>query len=80
MKEIIERAANGEAGWRRILTDPTFLRASPEDKHLFHRRAPGAYKTISQAANAYTQKFFGVSIQTYFEMHRTGDLADEFPV
>lgn len=65
MKNILEAAREHDATLRNILTDPTFLKASHDDKYLFHRRAPGSYKTISQAANAYCKKFYGLSVQKY---------------
>lgn len=80
MKEIIDSAASGDSRTRRVLTDLRLLRASPNDVHLFHRRAPGAYRTISQAANAYTRKFFGVSIQDFLKQAREGDFNKEHEV
>ncbi|CUH87085.1 hypothetical protein PH5382_01006 [Phaeobacter sp. CECT 5382] len=80
MKAILDAASDHDSGLRRILTDPTFLKASPETPHLFHRRAPSSYKTISQAANAYTQKFHGISIQTYLKDARSGALKEHHEV
>ncbi|WP_092063768.1 hypothetical protein [Poseidonocella pacifica] len=68
------------ADLRRVLTDPKLLAASPTEANLFHRNAPGSYMTISQAANAYTQKFFGVSLRTYLQQTRIGTLREEHPV
>lgn len=65
MKGILEAAREHDAALRNILTDPVFLGASRDDKYLFHRRAPGSYQTISQAANAYCRKFFGLSVRVY---------------
>lgn len=80
MKAILEAAIEHDSGLRRILTDPKLLRANPTEKHLFHRRASGSFKTISQAANAYTQKFCGVSIQTYLRETRLGAAWDDYEV
>jgi hypothetical protein len=67
-----------EAGLRRILSDPKLLKAHPaNDKRLFYG---GGDKTISQAASAYTQMFFGVSIQTYLQQARNGTLNENHPV
>ena len=65
MKTIVETAREHDAVLRNILTDPTLLGASPTDRHLFHRRSPGSYRTISQAADAYCRKFFGLSVKEY---------------
>ncbi|UWP99467.1 hypothetical protein [Aliiroseovarius crassostreae] len=67
-----------DAGLRNILRDPKLLRANPSlSQGLFYR---GQTKTISQAANAYTQKFFGVSIKTYIGQVLDGSLDENFPV
>lgn len=65
MKTILDAARDHDAVLRNILRYPDFLGASPEDRYLFHRRAPGSYRTISQAANAYCRKFFGLSVGNY---------------
>lgn len=65
MKNILEAARDHDAVLRNILRYPPFLAASPDDKNLFHRRAPGSYRTISQAADAYCRKFFGLSVADY---------------
>jgi hypothetical protein len=67
MKTILEAARDHDAVLRNILRYPGFLKASPEDRYLFHRRAPGSYRTISQAANAYCRKFFGLSVADYLK-------------
>jgi hypothetical protein len=67
MKTVLEAARDHDKVLRNILTDPVFLYASPDDKSLFHRRAPGSYKTISQAADAYCRKFFGLSVGDYLK-------------
>lgn len=72
------RATKGARSVRNILTDPKLLKAHPsKDKGLF---LTGRNKTISQAANAYTQKFFGLSIQTYLKKFRAGTLKKDHPV
>lgn len=48
-----------DAQLRNILSDPKMLGAGRQDKGMFHRRAPGTYKTIAQAADAYCRKFWG---------------------
>lgn len=58
------------ASIRRVLTDPRLLRSTPEDDQ----------RTVSQAASAYTQKFFGVSIQVYLEQARKGTINENHPV
>ncbi len=80
MKNFLDAAGDHDKALRRILTDPKLLTASPLEKHYFHRKAPFAYKTVSQAANAYTQKFFGVSVQTYFEKVSKGAISGEYKV
>ena len=82
MKRILECATGDDtcfksADVKRVLTDPKLLRACPSEAHLFYRRAPGAYRTISQAANAYTQKFFGVSVKTYLKETREGNIRED---
>lgn len=72
------REIKGARSVRNILTDPKLLKAHPsKDKGLF---LTGRNMTISQAANAYTQKFFGVSIQTYLKKFRAGTLKKDHPV
>lgn len=80
MKTILHAAVSHDSGLRRILTDPKLLRANSETPQLFHRRAAGSYKTISQAANAYTKKFFGVSIKTYLQQARSDTLREDHEV
>ena len=76
IKEIIMAASQHDSSLRRILTDPKLLRAAPTDSHLFFRRTPRSYKTISQVCNSYVQRFFGISIQTYLKKEELGNLAD----
>lgn len=77
MKHILDYVPI-DAGLRRILSDPKLLKAHPiNDGHLFYR---GYGKTITQAASAYTQKFFGVGIQTYLKQVREGTLNENHPV
>ena len=64
MQELIEAAREYDAQLRGVLTDPRLLRASPQEPWLFFRRSPGAYKTISQAADAYCRKFWGAGVAT----------------
>jgi len=59
MAALIEEARTKSAQLRNILSDPKLLGAGREDRWLFHRRAPGTYKTISQAADAYCRMFWG---------------------
>ena len=73
MKDILSHAPH-DAGLRNILSDPSLLKAHPaSDNGLFFR---GRTKTISQAANAYTQMFFGVSIRTYLGKVRAGEVIE----
>jgi hypothetical protein len=67
MKTILESGRGEDAFLRNILTDPKLLGAAPGDKHLFHRRCPSSYRTISQAADAYCRKFFGLSVKVYLK-------------
>lgn len=54
LEAIIRLARSGHAPLvRDILSTPQLLRANPEDRFLFWRRAPKAYLTITQAANRY---------------------------
>lgn len=62
MMHILEHVHH-DAGLRNILSDPKLLREEP--------RKSGR-KNIAKAANAYTQKFFGLSIQTYLHRVRNG--------
>ncbi len=62
VKELVDAARNGDASLKSILTDPRLLRASPDEKRMFHRKAPQSYRTISQAANAYCKQFWGASV------------------
>lgn len=59
MAALIEEARTKCAQLRNILSDPKLLGAGREDRLLFHRRAPGTYKTIAQAADAYCRMFWG---------------------
>ncbi|MFN3723675.1 MAG: hypothetical protein ACK4VZ_11565 [Paracoccaceae bacterium] len=59
MAALIDAARVHDAQLRNILSDPRLLGAGREDRGLFHRRAPGTYKTIAQAADAYCRKFWG---------------------
>ncbi len=63
MSDLIRRARGGDRKLRNILTDPTLLRASPDDKSLFFRRAPASYRTIAQAADAYCRMFWGQGVR-----------------
>lgn len=63
MKHILEYVPH-DAGLRNILSDPKLLREEP--------RKSGR-KNISQAASAYTRKFFGLSIQTYMQKTTVGE-------
>lgn len=63
MQEIIEAAREHDSELRSILTDPKLLRASSDEPGYFFRRAPGAYRTISQAAHAYCKKFWGHGVR-----------------
>lgn len=63
MKHILEFTPH-DAGLRRILSDPQLLRQVP--------RKSGR-KNIAQAANAYVQKFFGISIKTYMAKIKAGE-------
>ncbi|GGE46794.1 recombination protein NinG [Actibacterium pelagium] len=54
IETIIRLARDGHSPLvRDILLTPQLLLPNPEDKHLFHRRQPLSYCTISQAANRY---------------------------
>lgn len=63
MADLIRLAREGERTLRNILTDPTLLRASPDDEGLFFRRSPASYRTISQTADAYCRKFWGAGVK-----------------
>ena len=67
MKHILEYFPH-DAGLRRILSDPKLLRRPP---HKSGR------KNIAQAANAYVQKFFGISIKTYMAKIKAGEEIQE---
>lgn len=62
MKYILEHVSH-DAGLRNILSDPKLHREEP--------RKSGR-KNIARAANAYTQKFFGLSVLTYIQRVRDG--------
>ncbi|OWU85850.1 hypothetical protein ATO6_02835 [Oceanicola sp. 22II-s10i] len=62
MKRLVDDARGGDAALRSILTNPHLLRASPADRHLFYRRCPASYVTISQAAHAYCKKTWGTGV------------------
>lgn len=70
MQHILSHVST-DAGLRRVLTDPKLLREPP--------RGDGRMN-IAKAANAYTKKFFGVSIKAYIEQTREGTLNEAFPV
>lgn len=70
MKHILEYIPH-DAGLRRILSDPKLLRQVP---HKSGR------KNIAQAANAYVQKFFGISIKTYMAKIKAGEEIEEVEI
>lgn len=70
MRYILSFVPN-DAGLRSILTDPERLKAQPR---------PDNRLNISKAANAYTQKFFGLSIQTYVAAIQAGNEPDGIPL
>ncbi|WP_210880189.1 hypothetical protein [Roseovarius autotrophicus] len=70
MQHILSHVST-DACLRRVLTDPKLLREPP--------RGDGRMN-IAKAANAYTKKFFGVSIKAYIEQTREGTLNETFPV
>ncbi len=57
MQHILSFTPN-DASLRSILTDPVYLKELPRADNRMN---------ISKAANAYTQKFFGLSIKLYLE-------------
>lgn len=67
MKGILDCIPH-DAGLRRILSDPTFLKEPPRHN---------GRKNIANAASAYTQKFFGVSITTYIKQVKAGTVNEE---
>lgn len=60
-----------DAGLRNILTDPELHKRRP--------RADGRMN-IAKAANAYTQKFFGLSIKRYIKAVKAGEKPDGIPL
>lgn len=57
IEDVIQVARQGEsARLRRVLTNPAFIWPDPQKLHLFFRRAPGSYCTISQAADRYCRR------------------------
>jgi hypothetical protein len=70
MQHILSHVCT-DAGLRRILTDPKLLREPPRGD---------SRKNIAKAANAHTQKFFGVSIKTYIEQRQEGTVNEAHPV
>lgn len=57
IEDVIQTARQGEsARLRRVLTNPAFIWPDPKMRHLFFRRAPGSYCTISQAADRYCRR------------------------
>ena len=70
MQHILSHVCT-DAGLRRVLTDPKLLREPP--------RGDGRMN-VAKAANAYTKKFFGVSIKTFIEQRREGTLNEAHPV
>jgi|GEM_PF-4575345 len=63
MKHILEFIPN-DAGLRNILTDPDLHKKPPRADNRMN---------IAKAANAYTLKFFGLSIKRYIKAVRAGD-------
>ena len=55
-----------DAGLRNILTDQDLLSEAPQ---------VNGRKNVAKAANAYTRKFFGVSIKAYIARVKEGTLA-----
>ena len=63
MKDIVDDARSGNTKLRQLLLNPAILRARWDEKHLFHRRCPRAYRTIGQAADAYCRRYWGASLR-----------------
>lgn len=70
MKHILEFIPH-DAGLRNILTDP--------EMHMKPPRADGRMN-VAKAANAYTQKFYDLSIQRYIEAIRSGQKPEGIPL
>lgn len=63
VKEVIDFARSGLSPiTRQVLTMPKLLRPNPEEKHLFWRRCPVSYCTISQAADRYCRLFWKAGV------------------
>jgi hypothetical protein len=70
MQHILSFIPN-DAGLRNIMTDLEL-----------HKEPPSAdnRKNIAKAANAYTQKFFGLSIRQYVKAVQSGTMPEGIPV
>lgn len=71
MMQFILSKTPDDAGLRNILTDPKLLTEPPRGD---------SRKNIAQAASAYTNKFFRVSIQTYLEKGFREKFTEDRPV
>jgi len=70
MKHILELIPD-DAGLRNILTDPKLHKQPPRgDKRV----------NVAKAADAYTQKFFGLSIKRYIKAIRAGEEPEGIPL
>lgn len=63
MLGLIEQARSGNKKLREILANEYLLKAGRDKPHLFHRRSPAVYFTISQAADRYCRKFWGANVR-----------------
>ncbi|WP_342070563.1 hypothetical protein [Yoonia algicola] len=70
MKHILEFIPH-DAGLRNILTDPELHMQPPKRDSRMN---------IAKAANAYTQKFFGLSIKRYIKAVRAGEVPEGIPL
>ena len=70
MKHIFEFIPH-DAGLRNILTDPELHMQPPRRDNRMN---------IAKAANAYSQKFFGLSIRRYINAVRAGEEPEGIPL
>jgi hypothetical protein len=70
MKHILSFIPH-DAGLRNILTDPELHMEPPRVDNRMN---------IAKAANAYTQKFFGLSIKRYIKAVRAGEEPEGIPL
>lgn len=63
VKAFVDQAKAGDFTMRHILTNRVFLYPDTDNRNLFFRRQPTVYLTVSQAADKYCHRFWGMGVR-----------------